>query len=471
MALLVVLGSTGEAALPPGYDEELWCPNDTCLRPRAQPQGWVGPRSSFNECAGSSGETHRPREWGEKVGADARAHLVAEGYTQSVCGEPEPRQPPGRRRRWEAAGMESVAIQPRPNALEFSGEHRLLGRSFTISLIDGAESSALIRAAALRFLERLQHLSKRGAAGLTGGSAAGSSVELDRAALTLRRPPALDDDSDGRSANDAVTTLVLRCTEADPMTLSLDQAEGYTMKIQGRSAAAPDATIEAKSVVGVLQGLEAVAQLAFTASEGHGTPRLPVVIGTDSPRFPWRGLLVDVARHFMPLETLETIIDGAAALRMNVLHLHLTDDQGWRFQSTAYPEFHLAGTDSSRNADAQGGREYYTPQELQSIVAYARERGLRVVPEVGFPAHATSLLLARPDLGPPDTTAPSALADTWGVHQTCLDVRNEEVYKVVSTLFEELAAVFPDECARTTTTHYALQYGSKCSNVECRGLV
>lgn len=151
--------------------------------------------------------------------------------------------------------------------------------------------------------------------------------------------------------------------------------------------------------MGVLQGLESLAQLIFTASDGRIHTRFPEVSGTDTPRFPWRGVLVDVARHFLPLPLLRTIIDGAAAVRINVLHLHLTDDQGWRFQSTAFPEFHLAGTDlptTSRSAEgsaADSGREWYTPEELRGLVSYARERGVRVVPEVGFPAHATSLLV------------------------------------------------------------------------------
>ena len=141
---------------------------------------------------------------------------------------------------------------------------------------------------------------------------------------------------------------------------------------------------------------------------------------------------------------------------MNVLHLHLTDDQGWRFESTHFPEFHRAGTaDSTSSGETEPQhhqeREYYTPEELKGLVSYARERGLRIVPEVGFPAHVTALLLARPDLGPPDTPAPTALADTWGVHMTCLDVSNEAVYEVVTTLFEELAAIFPDECVAVDT--------------------
>ena len=442
-----------DASLPPGYDEELWCPPSYCLRAKEQPSGWAGPRSSFNECVAAGGDTQHPVAWGEKLGFDSRNRLVESRYTQTVCedGETPPAPPSGSppsRRRWHARTA-GTATLPRPSdGVVFSGQHRPLGRSFTINLAGNAPSSNLVRGAAERFLERLGRIVVR-----TAEASGGAAVEIDRATLTLQRTLVGNVEADP----DAVTTMEIRCTEPDPDVLSLDQPEGYALTVQSREDIARASTnkhvdvyLSGESPMGLMQGLEGMAQLIFTASDNSNGPRFPVVAGSDSPRFPWRGVLVDVARHFLPLKTLCTIIDGAAALRMNVLHLHLTDDQGWRFESTHYPEFHRAGTYVSEISDETEAqqhreREYYTPRELQGLVAYARERGLRIVPEVGFPAHATALLLARPDLGPPDTPAPRALADTWGVHMTCLDVSNEDVYQVVATLFEELALIFPDE--------------------------
>lgn len=425
----------------------------------------MGPRSGFHECVGVDGETHEPRAWGEKVGPEARARLEAEGYTRSVCGVEPPSPQAAALRRWRPR-TEGTTLLPRPGGgLEFSGQYRPLGDSLAIKLVGSAKTSALVRAAAIRFLGRLERMVSQSATG---------PLEVDHATLILRRSLA----GHHTVAVDGGTTMEIQCTQSDPVTLSLNQSEGYTLSVRSGGAATltdqhldeADVRIRSESAVGVMQGLEAIAQLLFTASDGDTGARLPVVAGFDSPRFPWRGVLIDVARHFMPLKTLQTIIDGAAALRMNVLHLHLTDDQGWRFESTRFPEFHRAGTQNSATSDqTESQREYYTPEELQGLVAYARQRGLRcaqlgahvaccrkltscarlrIVPEVGFPAHVTPLLLARPDLGPPDTPAPTALADTWGVHMTCLDVSNEVVYDVVTTLFEELAAIFPDECVR-----------------------
>ena len=320
-----------------------------------------------------------PRAWGEKIGPQARARLEAEGYTRTVCRQEQQSPSAAALRRWRPRA-EGTTLLPKPgDGLQFSGQHRPLGDSLTIKLVGTAKTSGLVRAAAIRFLGRLERIASQSATG---------TVEVDHATLTLRRSLG----GDHASAVDAVKTMEIHCTQSDPATLSLNQDEGYTLRVQSGSSGASitqrldgvDVRVGGESAVGVMQGLEALAQLIFTASDGGSAARLPVVAGFDSPRFPWRGVLIDVARHFMPLETLHTIIDGAAALRMNVLHLHLTDDQGWRFESTLFPEFHRAGTRNSATSDQTQSqqlqeREYYTPEELQGLVAYARQRGLRCV--------------------------------------------------------------------------------------------
>ena len=226
---LVLISGTG-AALPPGYDEELWCPAGTCLRRREQPRGWVGPRSAFNECVGAEG-THKPRAWGEKLGADVRARLVAEGYTQAVCADGKPVAL--LQRRWRPRS-EGTAVLPRPSkGLQFSGQHRLLGQSFSIALVGSAKTSSLIRAAAGRFLERLERLVLKTASATSGKPPA---VEVDREALTLQRSLA-SNDHDGAAG--AATTMEIRCTAADPPTLSVEQAEGYTLGVRPGIAGVP----------------------------------------------------------------------------------------------------------------------------------------------------------------------------------------------------------------------------------------
>ena len=183
------------------------------------------------------------------------------------------------------------------------------------------------------------------------------------------------------------------------------------------------AKVEADTEWGALAALATLAQLS---REGvHDVAEVP-----DAPRFPWRGLMLDTARHFISTDALKRTLDAMWFYKLNVLHLHLTDDQGFRFRSDAYPE--LASTDA------------YATDELRELVAYAADRGIRVVPELDVPGHTTSWLAAHPEwaLGTPPKVAPSR---RFGVHKTCIDVGNAAVLSAVDTLFEELADVFPDE--------------------------
>lgn len=170
---------------------------------------------------------------------------------------------------------------------------------------------------------------------------------------------------------------------------------------------------------GALHGLSTLHQLC---AQGETT----VAAVHDAPRFAWRGLLIDVARHYLPLDTLRDVLDGMARLKLNVLHLHLSDDQAFRFCSVAFPEL----------GDAQA----YTPDELRALVAHAAVRGIRVVPELDVPGHVHSWLLARPDWGTP-VDAPTR---RFGVHKAALDPCSDNVLEALDTLFGELCDVFPD---------------------------
>ena len=183
------------------------------------------------------------------------------------------------------------------------------------------------------------------------------------------------------------------------------------------------AKVAADTEWGALAALATLAQLA--GEDVHDVAEV-----RDAPRFPWRGLMLDTARHFISTDALKRTLDAMWFYKLNVLHLHLTDDQGFRFRSNAFPE--LASTDA------------YAADELRDLVAYAADRGIRVVPELDVPGHTTSWLAAHPEwaLGAPPKVAPSR---RFGVHKTCIDVGNAAVLSAVDTLFEELADVFPDE--------------------------
>jgi hexosaminidase len=146
----------------------------------------------------------------------------------------------------------------------------------------------------------------------------------------------------------------------------------------------------------------------------------------DAPRFAWRGLLIDVARHFISREVLQRVIDGMAKLKMNVLHLHLTDDQAFRFASAAFPGL--------------ASEQCYSTTELQQLVHYAADRGIRMVPELDVPGHVNSWLVHYPQWG----SHGAQPTIKFGVHDACLDPTSEAVYDALDVLFAELAEVFPD---------------------------
>ncbi|MBV2128566.1 family 20 glycosylhydrolase [Arsukibacterium indicum] len=187
--------------------------------------------------------------------------------------------------------------------------------------------------------------------------------------------------------------------------------------------------LQAPATTGLLRGLETLLQLVRITDDAVTIPALTII---DQPRFRWRGLLLDPARRFLPVPTLKRQLDLMAAVKLNVLHLHLTDDQGWRFESLRYPRLHEVG-----------GRDgYYTQQQLRELVQYAAQRGIRIVPEIDLPGHTTALGAAYPELMA--APGPATPERHWGVHKAVLDPSNEQVYIFLTNLLAEVAAVFPD---------------------------
>lgn len=218
--------------------------------------------------------------------------------------------------------------------------------------------------------------------------------------------------------------IAVAVKEAGQAVQTPEEEESYTLAITDSAA-----RLEAATVVGAIRGLETLLQLVTPDSTGFS---LPAVSIADRPRFPWRGLLLDVARHWMPPEVLRRTLDGMAAVKLNVLHWHLTDDQGFRVESRRYPKLHQLGSDGL----------YYTQDEVREIVAYARDRGIRVVPEFDLPGHATSWFVGHPEYA--SAPGPYRIERRFGVFDPAFDPTREATYEFLEGFIEEMADLFPD---------------------------
>jgi hexosaminidase len=227
-------------------------------------------------------------------------------------------------------------------------------------------------------------------------------------------------------ANDAETaTLVIDCREAGQGVPSLNEDESYSLEVSSGKA-----TLKAATVIGALRGMETLLQLVESGRDGYYIPSVKV---EDKPRFRWRGLLFDSSRHFQPLEVIKRNLDGMAAVKLNVFHWHLTDDQGFRIESKKYPKLTGLGSDGL----------FYTQDQAREIIAYAAERGIRVVPEFDLPGHATSWVIGYPELA--SAPGPYQIERRPGIFDPTLDPTREEVYQFLDAFFGEMAALFPDE--------------------------
>ena len=216
---------------------------------------------------------------------------------------------------------------------------------------------------------------------------------------------------------DAGVTLRISCEAAGADYPALDEDESYWLVVDDAGI-----YIDAACDRGVLHGLTTLTQIVSTAGV------IPYVAIDDAPRFAWRGLLLDVARHFLDTQALSRTLQGMALCKLNVLHLHLSDDQGFRFPCTSYPKLASATT--------------YSAADLSALVDEAAFFGIRVVPEIDMPGHVSSWLAAYPQWG----SQASGESRRFGPHEACLDPTNEDVYTAIGCLFDELADIFPDEC-------------------------
>lgn len=208
--------------------------------------------------------------------------------------------------------------------------------------------------------------------------------------------------------------------------LSIDDDESYTLEVLENSI-----IINANTDVGALRGIQTLLQLTSHDNSGYFFNGVSI---NDAPRFVWRGLMIDIARHFQPVEVLKRNLDAMASVKMNVFHWHLTDDQGFRVKSKSFPKLHKIGGDGL----------YYTHSQIKEVVEYASNLGIRVIPEFDVPGHATAILAAYPEYGSvKDTTY--TVERNAGIFNPTLDPTNDKTYEFLDTLFTEIAPLFPDE--------------------------
>jgi hexosaminidase len=222
----------------------------------------------------------------------------------------------------------------------------------------------------------------------------------------------------------AGATVVIECGGPGSPIPVLGEDESYTLEVDPTRA-----VLRAPTEVGALRGLATLQQLLEGDAAGW---RLPAIRIRDGPRFAWRGLLIDVSRHWMPVEVIQRELDAMALVKLNVLHLHLTDDQGFRVESRRYPPLQAVGSD---------GR-YFTQGQIRDIVAYAAERGIRVVPEFDMPGHTTSWLVAYPEWAA--APGPYAIERRWGIFDPVMDPTNEALYPFLDGFLGEMTRLFPD---------------------------
>ena len=189
-------------------------------------------------------------------------------------------------------------------------------------------------------------------------------------------------------------------------------------------------SIDASTSLGVLRALATLEQLPRTDKKGRYLPEVDI---RDQPRFAWRGLLIDAARHFMPVAVIKRNLDGMAAVKLNVLHWHLTDDQGFRIESKVFPRLQTVGSTDGL---------FYTQAEVREVLAYAAARGIRVVPEFDMPSHTTSWIVAYPHLASNDSVY--APYTRWRTTNVAIDPTRETTYTFIDSLLTEMTGLFPD---------------------------
>jgi len=218
--------------------------------------------------------------------------------------------------------------------------------------------------------------------------------------------------------------LRIECSPCSATAPTLEEDESYYLDVY------PDgAHLHASTADGAIHGLETFLQLIQPGAGGFYVPAVHI---EDWPRFAWRGLMIDVSRHFIPIEVVKRNLDAMAAVKLNVFHWHLSDDQGFRAESKLFPKLQQLGSDGL----------FYTQAQMRDVVSYASDRGIRVIPEFDIPSHTLSWFPGYPELAA--AAGPFEIGRRFGVFDPVLDPSREEVYTFLDAFIGEMAALFPD---------------------------
>jgi len=219
-------------------------------------------------------------------------------------------------------------------------------------------------------------------------------------------------------------TLVIQTEHPGKEIQEVGENESYVLEVS-----ATGAKLTAPTPLGTMHGLQTFLQLVNVSPDGFAAPAVTI---QDQPRFPWRGLMIDSARHFIPPGVIKRNLDGMEAVKMNVFHWHISDNQGFRIESKKFPKLHELGSDGL----------YYTQEEIRDVIAYARDRGIRVVPEFDMPGHSTAWFVGHPELA--SGKGPYEIERRWGIFDAAMDPTSERVYKLLDDFISEMAKTFPD---------------------------
>jgi hexosaminidase len=291
-------------------------------------------------------------------------------------------------------GSPTLDLMPVPAQLELGEATFEIGPEFSVT-IEGNGTTPRLRGGVGRMLRRLS----------------------DRSALFL--DPSAFLQLEGRS----MASMVVTATR--PGELVVGEDESYRLTITSDGIA-----LQAATDIGALRGLETFLQLLVLDERGITVPEITIY---DEPRFPWRGLMIDSSRHFMPVGMVKRNLDGMAAVKLNVLHWHLVDDQGFRVETLAWPKLHEHASDGF----------YYSRAQIRDVIDYAADRGIRVVPEFDLPGHGTAWLTAYPELA--SAPGPYEVERGWGIYDPTVNPIIEETYEFLDAFFAEMAELFDDE--------------------------
>lgn len=248
--------------------------------------------------------------------------------------------------------------------------------------------------------------------------------------------------------------------------------EGYSLQVVSKGA-----VIKAATPAGVFYGIQSLIHLLpdeiVSTKKVNTCWTIPCVKITDEPRFSWRAFMLDESRHFKGKKEVKKLLDQMAALKMNVFHWHLTDDQGWRIEIKKYPKLTTIG---SKRKDTETGtwgsgkstgkphEGFYTQEEIKEIVKYARDRHITIVPEIGMPGHAMAAIAAYPELG-----TKKEQIEVWakfGKAYHTFDPSSDKTYEMLGDIFDEVFALFPSKLVHIGGDEVRFDHWKESKNVQ-----